>query len=207
MLSGGLGSLAATIQSVVYGGATGGIFALLQSAGATMILPSVGTIITGAAASGAGLAVMSHGESVVAGETLSDSLARCHQPGSVDPDDKNDGDPPPYHRGPPREYLLTSPAIQAIVKYWSIAQYNPPGTEAVGWVNRVRKLCEVYGVPVTQRPLCAMYHMRGDCREAAHAAGCYEMTWDQFAAWLLKYDGVYLISRMLFLTLGADKFN
>ncbi|KAF9643749.1 hypothetical protein BDM02DRAFT_3077775, partial [Thelephora ganbajun] len=50
------GSIAATIQSIVYGGATGGLFSLLQSAGATMVLPSVGTIFAGAASTGAGIA-------------------------------------------------------------------------------------------------------------------------------------------------------
>ena len=41
-----IGSLAAMVQSVVYGGATGGIFSVLQSAGATMVLvPPFGSIL------------------------------------------------------------------------------------------------------------------------------------------------------------------
>jgi len=179
------GSIAATIQSIVYGGMTGGIFSLLQSAGATMILPSAGTIFAGAATTGAGLAVM-NGESVAASELLSDSVARSHRPGNGD--DDNDGGPPPYHQTVPQVYLLTPQAVRAIVKSWDITAYNPPGMGVASWLGKVRKLCEAYGVPVTQRALCAMHHMRADCREAARAAGCYDMNWDQFATWLLEYD-------------------
>jgi len=30
--------------------------------------------------------------------------------------------------------------------------------------------------------------MRADCKEAAHAAECYDMTWDEFAEWVRLYD-------------------
>jgi len=190
MLKCSLGSVAATIQSIVYGGATGGLFSLLQSAGATMVLPSVGTIFAGAAATGAGIAVV-NGETVTTGDLLSDSIARGHHPGGDDDNDKgDDGNPPPYHQTTPLEYLLTPQAIQAIVKSWDITAYNPPGTNAAGWLGRIHRLCEAYGVPVTQRALCAMHRMRADCREAACVAGCYDMMWDQFTVWLLRYNGV-----------------
>ena len=41
MLMYNIGSLAAIAQSIVYGGATGGIFSLLQAAGATMVFGKV----------------------------------------------------------------------------------------------------------------------------------------------------------------------
>ncbi|KAF9645331.1 hypothetical protein BDM02DRAFT_3120353 [Thelephora ganbajun] len=183
------GSIAATIQSIVYGGVTGGLFSLLQSAGATMVLPSVGTIFAGAASTGAGIAIMK-GESVSTSEILTDSIARGHQPGGDDgSDDDGDGKPPSYHQAVPQEYLLTPQAVQAIVKSWNITAYNPPGMNVAGWLGRVGRLCETYEVPVTQQALCAMHHMRADCREAARAAECYDMTWDQFTTWLLQYDG------------------
>jgi hypothetical protein len=169
---------------MVYGGATGGLFALLQSAGATMVLPSVGTIFAGAAATGAGIKVTKDG-SVATGELLSDSIIHGHPPRNDDDDDS----PPPYHQTIPREHLLTPHAILAIVKSWDTTPYNPPGMDVTGWLGKIHKLCETYEVPLTQRALCAMHHMRADCRRAAHTAECYEMTWDQFATWLIRYDG------------------
>jgi hypothetical protein len=188
-LSSSLGSFAATIQSIVYGGVTGGLFSLLQSAGATMVLPSVGAILTGTVTTGAGIAVMKNGELVAAGEIPPDPFARGHQPGGAG-DDGDDNDPPPSYQTVPQEYVLTPPAVQAIVKSWDVPPYNPPGTDVSGWLSKVRRLCEVYRVPVLQRALCAMHNMRVDCREAAFAAGCYDMTWDQFTAWLLEHDSM-----------------
>jgi len=175
-------------QSVVYGGATGGLFSLLQSAGATMVLPPVGAILAGAATIGAGIAVIRN-ESATTGKLLSDSIARGHHPGDHNDDDNDDGGPPPYDQTIPQEYLLTPYAIQAIVKLWCITVYNPPGIGAAGWLARVHKHCDQYEVPLKQRALCAMHHMRADCQEAAHAAGCYDMMWNQFTKWLLLYDG------------------
>ena len=194
----GLGSIAATIQSIVYGGATGGAFSLLQSAGATMVLPSIGAIFTGTVATGAGIAVMK-GETVATNDILTNSSTRAHRPDGPGGDDDEDSDPPPYQVGP-EEYLLTPPAVKAIVRSWIIAPYNPPGTNLGGWLSKVHKLCEQYEIPTTQRALCSMHHMRTDCREAAHAAECYDMTWDQFTAWLSKYDGMCYFDIPVFAT-------
>ena len=128
------------------------------------------------------------GESVTTDKLLSDLVPHGPHPGGGD--DNSDGGLPPYHQSIPQEYLLTDRAVQAIVKSWDISEYNPPGMDAASWLGRVHKLCEAYGVPVTQRALCAMHHMRTDCQEEAYATECYEMTWDQFAKWILKYDGV-----------------
>lgn len=190
MLNYGLGSIAASIQSIVYGGATGGLFSLLQSAGATMVLPSVGAILTGTVTAGAGIAVLKNDEAGAAMENLSDPFARGRRPGGANGDDDDDSDPPPSYQIIPQEYLLTPPAIQAIIKSWKVPPYNPPGTDAAGWLDTVRELCEVYGVPVSQRVLCAMHIMRADCQGAANAAECFEMTWDQFASWLFQHDGM-----------------
>ncbi|KAJ3548390.1 hypothetical protein NMY22_g1283 [Coprinellus aureogranulatus] len=48
------GSLAALIQSVFYGGATGGLFSLLQGLGATLALPALEAVIVAAGAAGVG---------------------------------------------------------------------------------------------------------------------------------------------------------
>ena len=172
---------------------TGGIFSLLQSAGATMVLPSAGAIFTGAATTGAGVAMM-NGEPVNTGELLNDSLSRGHRPGGSGDDDDKDG-PPPYHHAVPREYRLTRPAINAIVKSWQlqVVPYNPPGTDVSGWLNKIRKLSEEYGIPVSQRALCAIHLMRTDCRAKARTAGCDNMTWGQFKTWLIRYDGLYCL--------------
>jgi len=174
------GSIAASIQSIVYGGATGGLFSLLQSAGATMVLPSVGTVLTGVATTGVGIAAVTSESATI---DVADSFTRSHHSSKGSP-----------HQTASQEYLLTPRAIQAIVKSWSIAPYNPPGTNAADWLASVRDLCEVYEVPVTQRARCSMYLMRDDCRKAADAARCHDMTWDQFTAWLLKYDGANRMS-------------
>ena len=164
-----------------------------------MVLPSVGTILTGTAATGAGISLMKNGESVVTNEILSDSIPFGHRPGGADDDDDDDDDsaPPPYDQTGPKTYLFTSNAVQAIVKSWGVAPYNPPGTDVVGWMGKVRRRCEVYRVPDTQQALCAMLNMRADCREAANAAGCYDMTWDQFTKWLLKLDGAYYLGDLV----------
>ena len=186
MLSHSLGSVAATVQSVVYGGATGGLFSLLQSAGATMVLPSVGTVVAGAATTGAGIGMMGSGGSATS-KTVPDSISRGLRPSG------DSADPPPYTRADPHEYLLTLRAIEAIVKSWDIPPYNPPETDVTDWLRKLHQICGVYGVPVSQRAQCVMYHMRADCREAAQTAGCHDMTWNQFTAWLRKYDGAFYL--------------
>lgn len=49
-----VGSIAAGLQSLIYGGATGGVFAALQSAGATIVAPSLFASTAGAATAAAG---------------------------------------------------------------------------------------------------------------------------------------------------------
>ena len=200
MLSYSLGSVAATAQSVVYGGATGGLFSLLQSAGATMVLPSVGTVVAGAATTGAGIGMMGSGGSTTS-KTVPDSISRDLRPRVAGSGDNANS--PPYAQADPNEYLLTPRAIKAIVKSWDILPYSPPGTNVTGWLKKLHKLCEVYGVPVTQRAQCAMHHMRTDCREAAQTAGCRDMTWYQFTAWLRGYDGVCVILKVLLLSIDT----
>ena len=174
MLRFNIGSLAATIQSIVYGGATGGLFSLLQSAGATMVMPSAGTIFTGAAATGVGVVAAANDQLGTSNNELlrraADTIARGGNPDV------------------PEVYLLTPRAILAIANAWNVGTYNPPGTNCVGWLRRIHTSCERYGVPISQRAPCAMHHMSADCKEAAHAAGCYDMTWDKFTAWVRKYD-------------------
>jgi len=48
------GSVAAGLQSLFYGGATGGVFSVLQSVGATIVAPSLFATTVGAATAAAG---------------------------------------------------------------------------------------------------------------------------------------------------------
>ena len=182
-----IGSIAATIQSIVYGGATGGLFSLLQSAGATMVLPSIGTILTGAAATGTGAAVATSDEQLVTVDS-SELLRRATNSAAAADDDDDDEKPPPYRLAVPEEHLLTPQAILAIVKAWDVGAYNPPGTNLAGWLGKVHRICVQYGIPAAQRAPCAMHYLRTDCREAARTSGCYDMTWEEFTAWLHQYD-------------------
>ncbi|KAJ2933299.1 hypothetical protein H1R20_g3824, partial [Candolleomyces eurysporus] len=58
--SGGVAA-AAFAQSVFYGPLTGGLFSVLQSAGATAVMPSAVTLLTGSAATAAGAATLASG--------------------------------------------------------------------------------------------------------------------------------------------------
>ena len=153
-----------------------------------MVLPSVGAIFTGVAATGAGAAVVnSDGQPVTVARTellrqVADSID------NDDDDDDSDGNPPPYRATIPEEYLFTPQAILAIVKVWDVGTYNPPWTNFTGWLGKVHRTCDRYGIPAAQRAPCAMHHLRADCREAAHTSGCYDMTWEEFTAWLRQYD-------------------
>ena len=88
----------------------------------------------------------------------------------------------------PEEYLLTHQAILVIVKSWDVGTYNPPGTNCTSWLGKIHNFCDQYGIPDTQRAPCAMHHMRADCKEAAHSARCYDMTWEEFTVWLRQHD-------------------
>ena len=185
-----LGSLAAASQSILCGGTTTGIISLLQSAGATMVLPSVGTMVTGAATGGAGIVLMSS-ESGTTGGLLADTIAHGHHPGSNGNGEDGDGHPPTDRQAAPQDYLLTPQAAQAIVNSWHVAQYDSPGVTVTIWLDQVHRLCEAYTVPATQRALCAMRHMSAGSQEAARAAECYDMTWDQFTKWLRQYGVLF----------------
>ena len=158
----------------------------------TVVLPSVRTVFTGAVTTG--IRVMRGGGSFAINERLAGTLNGAGE-------NNDDNNPPPHQQATPQGYLLTPPTVEAIVRSWVIVLYNPPGTgtNAGGWLSRVRNFCEQYEVPATQRALCAMHHMRVDCREAARAAGCYDMTWDQFAVWLHVYDSACISTTLRFL--------
>ena len=156
------------------------------------------TIVAGVVAAGAGIGMLGNDDSIIS-EILADSIARGPRPGGVSGGDESD-DPPPYSEVNPDEYLLKPRALQAIAKSWEITPYDTFETFVPYWLYRLNNFCELYGVPVTQRTQCAMHHM-GTNREAANAAGCHDMTWDQFRMWLLKYDGASYLKVLL---LGTD---
>ena len=170
MLRYNIESLVTTIQLIVCGRFTGGLFPLFRPAGTTIVLPPMGTIFAGVAATGDGGNPQA-AESVARGNNLNDN-----------------GNPPPYRLTVPEEYVLTPRAFLAIVKSWDVGAYNPPGINCTRWLGKIHSFCELYEVPVSQQALCAMHHMRTDCNEAANAAGCYDMTWDRFTVWLHRYD-------------------
>ena len=55
------GSIAATVQSIFYGGATGGLFSLFQSAGATIAAPALSSVVTAAGSAVYGGKLMASG--------------------------------------------------------------------------------------------------------------------------------------------------
>ena len=201
-----------SVPTTIYGRAAGSLFSLLQPtttttavtllrsvgvtvafqpAAAATVLPSVGALLTGAGAATTGAGVVVATTNGQPGTSISTEL--LHQAAECvsrddNPDDDDDGNLPPYRAAVPEEYLLTPQATLAIVKSWDVWTYNPPGTNCTSWLRKIHKFCERYGIPLTQRAACAMHHMRADCRGAAHAAGCYDMTWDEFTVWLCRYD-------------------
>ena len=206
MLKCDLGSIPATIQSIICNRAAGGLFSLLQPAGATgllqsmgttallqsggtaTVLSSVGATVAGAATTSAGVVLTVNGEPIASAsrdllQEAVESVQHCDNP-----DDGEKGIPPPDHATVTEKYLLTLLAILAIVKSWDVGTYDPPGTNCTSWLCEVHGLCKQYGVPLAQRALCAMHRMRADCKEAAHNAKCHDMTWDEFTAWLCQYD-------------------
>jgi len=154
-----------------------------------MVLPGLGTLVTGAAATGAGVAVATSDDQPVTSDRsdllhgVGESIAR-----NDDDPDGGGGNPPQYRAAAVEEYLFTPTAILAIVKSWGVATYNPPGTNCTSWLNRMHRTCERYGIPDVQRAPCAMHRLRADCKTAAHTSGCYDMTWGEFTAWLHQWD-------------------
>lgn len=146
----------------------GGRSSLFQFTGATPVASPLGMIL--AAAIGTGNTLVKNGESVT-------NEIPFNPPG--------------------QQYLLTPPAVQAIVKAWKITPYDPPSTDVSGWLSKVRELCREYEVPATQQVLCATHLMRADCRKVTIAAKCQDMTWDEFATWLLKYDSTCFLDGSL----------
>jgi len=183
------GGAAFSYQSIVYSSATRVFLMSLQSAGTTTIIPSIGTLLTGAATTGTGVLVATttaQSDTSTGSEILQQaakSFADSEKPGEDD-----DGKPPPYRAANPEEYLLAPRAILAIIKSWDVQKYNPPKTNCTTWLSDIYNLCEQYGIPIPQRASCAMHHMSTDCKETALDAGCCNMTWDKFTVWLRQYD-------------------
>jgi len=149
-------------------------------------MSSVGTIFTGTATTGAGVLVAATNSKSVtpAGSELLQQVVESVIDGEKPGD--NNGNLPP-HRAT-EEYLLTPRAILAIVKSWDVGTYDPPRTDCSSWLDKVHDISERYGIPPEQRAPCASHHMRADCKEAAHVAGCYNMTWNRFTLWLRQHD-------------------
>ena len=104
--------------------------------------------------------------------------------------EKDDGGNPPQHSSTACEaYLLTPLALLAVVKAWDVGTCDPLRTDCARWLDEVYGICERHGIPAKQRARCASHRMNADCKEAALAAGCHDMTWGEFAAWLSRYDG------------------
>lgn len=200
-----IGSAAFSYQSLVYSTATRVVLVSLQSAGTTgAVMPSVGTILTGAATTGTGaLVAATNTKSVTStsGELLKQAAESIVHDEKLGDDNES---PPPYNATAPEEYHLTPRAIIAIVKSWNIQTYNPPRTKCSTWLSDVHNLCEQYEIPTSQQASCAMHHMRNDCHEAAINAGCCNMTWDEFAMWLRQYDR--RLHNFMLSGLPADRF-
>ena len=188
MLRYNIGSAAVSYESIVYASATRVLLASLQSAGTATIMPSIGTILTGAATGTGILVATTNAQSATS--TSSEILEQAAKSlaDSEKPNDDDNGNPPPYRATDPEEYLLAPRAILAIIKSWNVRTYNPPQTNCTTWLSDMHNFCEQYEIPIPQRASCAMHHMSTDCKEAALDAGCCNMTWDEFTVWLRQYD-------------------
>lgn len=190
---------AITYESIIYGSAARFIaLSALPSAGGTAtIMPTVGAVLTGAVTTGAGVLVAStDGQPGTStnGSLLQEAgerIAKCNK-------SDDDGNPPQYSATAEEEYLLTPLAVLAVVKAWGFGVYNPPKTDCAKWLDKVHEVCEQYQIPVKQQARCASHRMRADCKEAVLAAGCYNMMWDEFAAWLRQYDGKLKVHAPMF---------
>ena len=183
----------------------------MQSAGTTAVMQSVGMILTGATATGAGALVATanaHPDASLSTELLQNAAESIPHDEKSNDDDGDDGNLPPYRTTASEEYLLTPRAILAIVKSWDVQTYNPPQANCTTWLDDMHKFCDQYGVPVTQRASCAVHRMSADCQEAAINAGCYNMTWDELTAWFRQHNrGLHILihSPIPVLTRSSDE--
>ena len=152
-------------------------------------MPTIGAVLTGASTTGVGVLVASTDAST-SGNLLQQAGERVAKRGKSE-NDNNDSAIP--YGG----YLLTSLTVLAIVKAWDVGTYDPPRSDCAKWLDEVHDVCERYGIPPKQRASCASHRMRADCKEAVHAAGCYNMTWDEFTAWVRQYDGKFYVLMVL----------
>ena len=160
------------------------------------MVPTVGAALTGATTTGAGLLVAATNgqpDNSTNGNHLKQAVERITKP-------ESDGNPPQDSATTLEAYLFTPLAILAIVKAWDVETYDPPKTDCAKWLDRVHNVCEQYEIPAKQRASCASHHMRADCKEAVHSAGCYNMRWDEFAGWLRLYDGKSYVLILLSVT-------
>jgi hypothetical protein len=185
-----------TYESILYGSAVRvlAVQALQTAGGAATFMPTIGAVLTGATTTGAGLLVASE-DTPGSGNLLRQAGERVTKCGKSENDES---DNPQQYSATPREgYLLTPLAVLAIVKGWDIGTYDPLRTDCAKWLDKVRDVCEQYEIPAKQRASCASHHIRADCKEAVLASGCYNMTWDEFAAWLRQYDGKFYVLMLL----------
>ena len=91
-------------------------------------------------------------------------------------------------------YQLPDPTIEAILKEWPPTEYNPPNTDIQEWNRTIETLCDTYGIPDSQRVLCAMRFIKNELRvelekvlrEARAQFGPVHLT--QFASFMVAFD-------------------
>jgi hypothetical protein len=87
------GSLAAGIQSAVYGASTGGIFSVFQSIGVTAVVAPPAALVLGAVAIGTGIVLSSRGrKNTTEGGGSSDDIASSFDKDECDDDDYDEDD-------------------------------------------------------------------------------------------------------------------
>ena len=91
-------------------------------------------------------------------------------------------------------YQLPDPAIEAILKEWSPEEYNPPNTDIKEWNRTIETLCDTYGIPDTQRALCATRFIKDELKVElekvlSEARAQFGPTgWAQFANFMVAFD-------------------
>ena len=91
-------------------------------------------------------------------------------------------------------YQLPEIALEAILREWHPQKYDPLHTDIREWIHAMDSLCNVYGIPDTQRPQCAVRFINGELRTellkvlADARARFGPVQWEQFKNFMVAFD-------------------
>lgn len=87
---------------------------------------------------------------------------------------------------------LSDLAIKAILKEWRPQTYWPPHTDVTEWIRSIESLCNLYGIPDSQRLRCAVTFVKkdigADLQKVLEDAGFVPLHWNLFRSFLVYFD-------------------